>query len=293
MNFVSQTLPDNPPELPAWLERQLIGLDLTRLVGELRVVHGQSPNQPSVPLKQILGPYLPSVIDQGLNGVPREVIRALLTHPDALLELQERVLIDGGSYWQRLLDHDVDLDPFVDRGRLQIESLLREGMNKRLPVIEPTSARSWYAQPWFVSLATAAALLLALGLWQMNQTNAEQWGWARPGVLAKSGTAEQYLAHLADAAQEWYRQRPESASEVSGRILEFRRGCSQLLLAPHQPLSAADRAWLRERCRKWADNLDQELAALEAGGNAVEIRTKVDGIVDKLITALRERAKVA
>ena len=120
---------------------------------------------------------------------------------------------------------------------------------------------------------------------------ASGWGWNRPGALADDLPPGVYLDRLADAAGEWFKKRPDDPIALARRIGEFRQGCSVLILSPHKPLSARDRAWLVEKCRAWAAKLDAHLAALEAGASAAKVRDDADATISKLIEALRDRAK--
>jgi hypothetical protein len=105
--------------------------------------------------------------------------------------------------------------------------------------------------------------------------------------------APQYLNKLADDAAEWSNKKPDDAKAVAQRIQEFRAGCATVMLAQHKPLKDADRAWLLDRCNAWAQKLDQELAKLDQHlEEAAQVRTEVDGIVEKLQKALRDRAKM-
>ena len=112
-----------------------------------------------------------------------------------------------------------------------------------------------------------------------------------PGALADDLPPGVYLDRLADAAGEWFKKRPDDPIALARRIGEFRQGCSVLILSPHKPLSAQDRAWLVEKCRAWAAKLDAHLAALEGGASAAKVRDDADATINKLIEALRDRAK--
>jgi hypothetical protein len=153
-----------------------------------------------------------------------------------------------------------------------------------------------------VSLATAAVVLVGVGLagrllgvrvgsGQPEQAARVGWGWARPGALEGSGTAADYLRRVAKEAEEWSKKRPDQPTELARRIGEFREGCSALIFAPHEPLPEEGRKWLRDRCRVWAGKLDQQLTALEAGGDAQKVRGEVDLIVRQLVKALNEKAE--
>ena len=120
---------------------------------------------------------------------------------------------------------------------------------------------------------------------------ASGWGWSRPGALADDLPPAVYLDRLADAAGEWFKKRPADPIALARRIGEFRQGCSLLILSPHKALAAQDRAWLVDKCRAWAAKLDAHLAALEGGASAAQVRDDADATINKLIAALRDRAK--
>ncbi len=116
------------------------------------------------------------------------------------------------------------------------------------------------------------------------------WGWDKPGALPNDGPADAYFVQLADAANDWFKKRPEDATSVKQRITQFRDGCSTLIEASHEPLAVEDRQWLVEKCRAWRDKLDEQLAAIDAGTDPLTVRESADEIVNKLMTALRTRA---
>jgi len=64
-----------------------------------------------------------------------------------------------------------------------------------------------------------------------------------------------------------------------------------LIESPHRPLSAADRTWLVDKCRAWAAKLDAHLAAIQSGQDALKVRGEADDTINRLIAALRERAR--
>ena len=82
--------------------------------------------------------------------------------------------------------------------------------------------------------------------------------------------------------------RPEALAQ---RILEFRQGCSALILSDHKPLSPADREWLIEKCQGWAEKLDAQVAAVENSNHIQTVRQEMDETVRNIITTLRNRAK--
>lgn len=287
MSLVVTTIPDDPAQLSGWLERQLVGLDLGSLVGELTAIHRPSPGSgPS--LDAVLGGYLERIEATGLSCLPRPVLQQLLTHPSLLIALQERILIQGGPYWDECSRTLPAINVHVERGRQRLSGVVAARQDLGI------SARHvWYRQAWVVSLATAAAVLIAVGVWNgtrpVEPVAETGWGWERPGVVATRESAREYLEGLADAAQEWFVKRPETRRELARRLNQMRQGCSTLILGEHEALSAVDRKWLVERCQAWAKKFDQQLADLEAGKDVLEVRQATDATVEQLVKALRGR----
>ncbi|MCA9048703.1 MAG: hypothetical protein KDA89_08240 [Planctomycetaceae bacterium] len=85
--------------IPSWLERQITGTQLGRLVGELEVLHGQAAQRTA---GDICGDFLDDVTENGLGCLPPRIITDLLRNPRSLLEIQEHVLEAGSPYWLQL-----------------------------------------------------------------------------------------------------------------------------------------------------------------------------------------------
>ncbi len=294
MNLVVATIPDNPVELASWLERRLAGLELDALVAELTALHRPGPDDTN--LEQLLGPLLETIYRDGLSCLPREVLSRLLTRPALLLELQDRVLLHGGPYWDEVARSIPALQLLVERGAQRLPGTAP--LPPRAQPMPAVPALPWYRRAWVASLATAATVLLAVASWlwfrpAQQPAGPTAWGWDRPGALREDSAPGDYLNGLAGAAQEWSRQRPETPQALARRIGQMRQGCSTLILAEHRPLKAEDRKWLVERCRAWAARFDRHLADLEAGKDALEVRREMDQTVERLVQALRERARRA
>jgi hypothetical protein len=300
MSLHAMEIPDEPAQLPAWLEGHLRGPYLAELVAELSAVHTADTRLRST-LQDVLGPRRQTVLTQGLTALPAEMLRQFLVQPRLLLDLQELVLSEGGNYWQQTgRTTDNELNERVDRGRQRFADFLAA---QARPIRQPaaplaSSARAWYRQPWLLATLALAATVLwgAFLYWRFGLPSgppevATGWGWSKPGALPDQGPPAEYLNRLADAAGEWFQKRPEDRDGVAQRIKEFRDGCSVLIAAAHQPLAAADRQWLVERCRSWADTLDKDLEALRQGQDPLQIRGEADATVNKLMAALRDRAK--
>lgn len=299
MNLHALDIPDAPADLAPWLERQLTGLHLAELVAELSAVHGAHGARDRS-LEEVLGPHLQPVLEAGLSKVPHPVLRDLLRHPRSLLALQERLLIEGGPYWDSIEERSESVQDQVTRGWHHVSQLFGADVATiaaKLPLAEPTPAAQRPARQrnWGVTIFAAAAVLimgffLGVRFGPQPLTVASGWGWQRPGALEASGTQAEYLNHLADSAEEWFKKRPDTPAALAKRIGEFRDGCSTLLLAEHRPLAADTKQWLRERCSAWAGKLDAHRSGLEAGQDVQTVRAAADDTIQKLIKALRTKA---
>ncbi|MBV8129008.1 MAG: hypothetical protein JO114_15275 [Planctomycetaceae bacterium] len=296
MKLVALEIPDDPALLPGWLEGHLVNTDLAALVAELEAVHGEHPDNLS--LTDILRDRRDAVLSRGLDSLPAEGLKSLLRNPRLLLELQELILTEGGPCW--LSGAAEAASKQDDLGR--VWNRLSDPLQQTSRAAASPSRRVVPLARWIASFAAAAAIVLGVGVFLVERQRggdqgatavaASGWGWSRPGVLADDLPPGVYLDRLADAAGEWFKKRPDDPIALARRISEFRQGCSVLILSPHKPLSAQDRAWLVEKCRAWAAKLDAHLAALEAGASAAKVRDDADATVNKLIEALRDRAKV-
>ena len=98
MTIHSLERPETTPELIQWLEHHLVGDTLGELVAELLAVADRKQTDP--PLEKLIG-NLDQVLKQGLKSFTADQLRSLFRHPKHLLELQERIFIEGGSYWEK------------------------------------------------------------------------------------------------------------------------------------------------------------------------------------------------
>lgn len=304
-------IPDDPAELAGWLEQHLIGLDLRAVICQLQAFRKQE--ETPADLKETLAEWYEQVLAGGLRLLPISVLQRLFAHPSLLLDLQEEVCVNGGRYWDRLESPSEEIKQLVATSKTQLEERIRAESvpgprparkNTGDPDEEPPTLR-FEQRPGRTStrwvgavIALAASVLVLLGTVAFllvnrdtpSQPAAVAWGWSKPGVLEKQGSPTEYLNHLADAAEQWNNKRPEEPGAIVERLHEFRKGCSDLILAPHEPLAEEDRVWLRERCQAWAKKIDAHIARAEAG-EALEARKDADETVQKLVDALRARAK--
>ena len=116
------------------------------------------------------------------------------------------------------------------------------------------------------------------------------WGWNKP-ASGPPPSASAYLASLEQGAQDWFKKRPDDRIGLAQRVMEFRQGCSKLILANHPALAEADRRWLVRRCRNWAGQLDRHLANLEGGNDVLQVRGEIDKTVREITESLKARAE--
>ncbi len=287
MTPISLDIPKDRCEQVDWLESHLLGLQLGDLVAELQVVHGTRAYELS--LDQALGESMDSVLQKGLAALDEKQLRQLLEHPQLLLSLQNEVVLRGSEYWLQL--------PLSREEEITLASQWKLLETVMLPPasapVSPAIRGNWFGQATIAAvLSVAALLLIAFSVRdRLVPASAPGWGWEKPGVLAVQLPPRQYLEQLANAAQDWFKKRPENASDLARRIAQFRQGCSTLILTEHTALAQPDRDWLVERCRAWAAKLDAHLIAIESGEDISSVRAAADETISKLIMAIRDRAQ--
>jgi hypothetical protein len=276
MKLLIAELPKNGAELAAWLEGHLVGLDLQALVAELSAVHGDVSQDT---LEKALENRMGEVMESGLSGLSSNLLGRLLRQPTLLLELQERVIESESPYWNGLATSK-EMEAAVARGERRLRTYLKQEEKPRLrvrPVI-------WIG----VAAAAGIAGLMIWNAWSNDGGSSRPgWGWARSGALAQGGTDKEYFARLADEADEWFRNKPDSRDALAQRIREMRQGCTALLAANHRPLSPDQKTALNERCRAWDKKFAQQLEELAAGADVEKTRSEADATVEKLVRALR------
>lgn len=302
MNLRVFDIPEETADLAAWLETHLVGPDLGELVAELAAIHDipaslstglaalERPDEGA--LEKSLGRELPAILRNGLRNIPRMQLQVLLRKPQLLLDLQERVLVEGGNFWrERQLRESASVAPIE-----KIWSELQPAL--AVPLVSPAGNRlKWTVRA--LMLLAASIMGVAAGLY-FSRPAAPQpganpqvaqggWGWNKPDAFPQNLDPKSYLGRLAEGAEEWFKTRPESREDLDKRIAQFRKGCDTLVRAEHQPLSATDRDWLRERCRVWSDKFDKHLTDLRSGKDVLQVREEADGTIQKLVTALRSR----
>jgi len=317
MTLYTMTVPDEPAELAGWLERQLMAPDFGRFVAELAAHFPATARH--APPRHLFDRWLSVALAEGLAPLPPEVLSQLLRHPAELATFQERIIMDGGPYWDEVLDRSGDLSEAGKRGKRLLDRMLSvdsprsdkeaipNGVTQAIPKVALSAAashvkkrngrreyRNWAIVSTGVAacLAVAVAYLGARGPGEPPIPKAQiAWGWGKPGGLAAvQSNPKDYLNKLAANAEEWSLHRPSDPVGVGTRVAELRIGCTRLMHSSYGPLSPADKAWLLENCRAWAKLLDGHLQALDAGADPVAVRAEVDETVRAIAAALREKA---
>jgi hypothetical protein len=317
MTLYTMTVPDEPADLARWIERRLMAPDFGQFVAELAAHFPATAGH--VPPRRLFDRWLPVALAEGLDPLPLEVLSQLLRHPAELATFQERIVADGGPYWDKVLDRSDDLSEAALRGKRLLERMLSadtprsdkkaipKAVTKATPKVatrlvpsqvKRRNGRRGYKNWAIVSTGVAACLAVAIvflgarGPADPPIPKAQiAWGWGKPGGLAAvQSNPKDYLNKLAANAEEWSLDRPSDPVGVGTRVAELRIGCTRLMHSSYGPLSPVDKAWLLENCRAWAKVLDGHLQALDAGADPVAVRAEVDETVRAIAAALHEKA---
>jgi hypothetical protein len=295
MNLIMLDIPEDTDQLALWLERQIVGLQLRQLVVELEsILPGE---RSATSLSEICGQSLPAVLETGLSALGDSQLHGLLRQPQSLLELQDAVLINEGSYW-RQISRSIEHDQLVEGGWERIRASIVDSPaspaqpSTGIPGDQRRHSRVRYR--WFAAAAAiAATLMLAIYVHQPSPPSTG-WGWNRPGALSSNLPPRDYLNNLADSAQEWFKKTPQTSTELDLRLRQFRKGCEVLINAPHAQLTPEDRKLLVDNCKKWANKIDQHLADLASGRKSVaQVKDDAKVTVEALIHALRDQSRAA
>ena len=311
-------MPEDRKLLPVWLERVLLSPDLPRLVAELKVVHGVPPERLS--LSDALSPHSQIVLESGLGRLPGPVFSRLLKQADLLLELRDWVLESGGSYWdtiepadalsnsaQRILDHlrKKKVSKTINEGQ---RSSLAKGAGLFLAIA--ASVAIFVAWHWYEVGKISQLLAQAIQhneqlrhdneLLQQRPTvipapvppPASGWGFTRREDLASLEGDRAKLTKLSGLALEWGKKQPQNSLELAKRLLEFRQGCSGLLLNP-PPLTKPQQVWFAARCGDWATAIEQQLHVLESGSDFSKAMEQANALSVSIAKELADRAKTA
>jgi hypothetical protein len=301
MKLLLSELPETHEQTALWLERQIVGMELSQLVTELAAVHNATRPRESV--RSILSGELNRVLQEGLRCLPQEKFRQVLLQPFYLFELQELVFSYGGEYW-RQKESETDLKQRVEADWRRLKAALPPD-TKPLPLL-PTR------KPWLIPSVAALLLGAILGfvacyLWlngpdfppkPRQQTTvpppvaSTAWGWNKPDAVAPAATPKAYLERLATLAEEWKTvvppaDAPNRKLQLLIRLLELRAGCTRLSETNH-PIPADQQKLLKAKAVKWCKKIDllttntQDLEEQKLSENMPFIERFIETVVSDL-----------
>lgn len=281
------TIPDSPDQWPEWLEQQLVSLHLGKLVEELRL----HPDELKMTkLNQIFSSdELRSVIRGGLADVGIEKIQQLLHSPDALLKLQENILLNETPYWKNQgLADQLELREAVVRVKPRLKAEVnRSSPSSTEPSVSNADARSGNRLAWMTVIATG--LLLGAFLWQFGSAGDSANVLGEAMLTANDvSTAAEYFERIAASGQKWFEQPRDTPEQLSALLQITSRNCETLINAEHEALTDAERIWFVEKCVNWKTKLDVTLADLQADRISVDAaKQQADAVMNKLVQVLR------
>ncbi len=283
--------------LSEWLELRLARSEVGEVVAELRALSQVELTQPTAvdsrprSLTEVLGANREALLDRGLAALTGEQVREMIATPDLLLELHDELLRRGGPYWQNRFEQ---VYAEWQKGLAPSMRTVEKPVDTSTPRLSRDDRKRTWGTAAFAGWMVAAAMLVAIGLQYASPpaTRDTTWGWQRREVLAEQSDRTMFFEQLVSAAREWHDERPTTEVALAKRMLEFRAGCTALQLSPLSSLSAADRDWLRQQCRRWSDQIEEQLASLESGEHPRQVHDAMNKLVDEATTSLRERTRV-
>ena len=296
MSYALLEIPEDPAHWAAWLERELVGVNLHDLAGQFSLLAG-SP-QRGVLSELMTGDELKQISASGLSVLSQEQIGRLLASPAALFQLQDIVLSEGGEYWQSVTvqaEHQRRADVVFEEVQRRLAASGRAApAMETAPAVETAAQADSHAvranqtrSRMLVSLT--AVLVIGLGMWLLQPPAAPSWGFAKSDLAGiEVDSSSDYFNLLADAGNEWFNKRPENAQQLQKRLQTFSAGCQVLIEAPHHQLATAERDWLVTKCQAWKDKIDGLVVRLDQAPDTFDqVQVDADDVVNRLVAALR------
>ncbi|QDU76776.1 hypothetical protein Pan97_38330 [Bremerella volcania] len=286
MTLTSLNIPENPQHLAEWLEELICSEKLSQAAVQWEVLADAPSDSAPLSLAELAGSHLLEIDENGLKSLPEEDLRRLMSHPEAILELQEHILAECPEYWQRWLGGP-RASTASDAAWTRIEAQLDQRPAAKPPVETRggSSSRIWSVMG--TVLAIAACLLI--GIWVIQPpAKPTGWGFNEPGVLESARSEDELLDTLADATHAWFNKRPQNREELALRLKQFDAGCQKLLAAELAPLQPKTHESVDAICQKTRDEIAGYLAQLSEGGDPSAIRNAADQTVTTLEETLRQ-----
>jgi hypothetical protein len=315
-------LPDDRSEWAAWLERQLVGLNLPKLCKQLITLGGTHP--PQLTVEEVLGVQRAMVMQFGLQDqVSVQQLQQLLSQPALLLDLQAIILEEGSDYWIRV-QPEPSISASVDSVRKKVMSSITASPERNRPIdqaitdapggsweggkqVQVRRADDWGGDrtgSWYwlgALLATAAAILVVVMNLGNPQAEGEFFAAAELRTRLSGENVGAYLNRVADRIQnDW-----KNKKDLKSGLIAFRDSCKWLntdsLDQALEGLTEPEMKGLKSRCAGWETKLTKLIEGLEEKADGVEI--EADKLVAKMVSneidesgnakgILRNRAKL-
>lgn len=310
-------LPDDRSEWAAWLERQLVGLNLPKLCKQLITLGGTHP--PQLTVEEVLGVQRAMVMQFGLQDqVSVQQLQQLLGQPALLLDLQAMILEEGSDYWIRV-QPEPSISASVDSVRKKVMSSIAVSPEGKKPMDraiqdasggsqengKPSTVRraddisgdkngSWY---WLGALlATAAAILVVV--MNLGAPKSEGEFFAAAELRLPATTLEESLERLAGIERriekDWNKVPLADNETLVARLTAFKDSCDCLigeqLDDALRGLPEGKRNDLKQRCKKWkgqAETMIAEFSNLDSIQNFEANRDKANELMNRLRKVLR------
>ena len=299
MNLKSLTIPDQLSELGPWLDQLLVSPELINTIVELEILAGDRLTTVQS-LDGVLAGSQEAVLESGLGKSAEATLRALLRQPSLLLELQERVMMHGGDYWQKKVDAVYGTANTTAAVSGLGTAAGDAGTTSQAPrkvsnVRSAGTSHQWNSKRVVGMLAAlAAALLVMVSVWQpwsqsgpgASSVAKSDWGFSKSGLLKSNLSEDEMLSKLAAASQAWHNKTPSSAKQLEKRLLEFDGGCKALLASTLPQLSKRSRDKVHQACRECREDIATQLAAIQNGQNFETIRANANAAIDTLTQSI-------
>jgi hypothetical protein len=296
-------IPEAPADLGPWLDRLIVSPDLAGAVDDLSAIHGATEETLSVEAaREWLGRDIDAVLERGLGAVENARLRGLLVRPALLPAIQELVFVDGGEYWNRLVEEASDATPAPRATQARPRWLFALAPLAIAASIAALVAVEMRQDPGAGGKGADSDLTVMRGTGGDSKPSvgaeSQPWGWSRTGLLNGAKDPAAVTGLLADALEDWFRV--TSAADDSDlptlrlRMEELWAGCEQALALPLAGVAPDVRQGIRSQIALFQKRLQALLRRLDdddpSGSQslvAADLKRDVDGLVRETVDALR------
>jgi hypothetical protein len=301
-NFPALDLPDDRSQWAGWLELQLVGLALGKIVRQL-VLLGAN-RKPEISLREWLGESKRTILTQGLSSISEQQLQVLIRNPSLLIQLQEMVLLEGGEFWEKIPRTEEHLELAKESESKFLASLqvgtpddLREnptGQTENTNELNKVRTSTKQSKNNIALWATLAAVAAGLAIVFFNPMPARQpKAFFAAAQLQKVGVeANQTLQQMALQIRNDWQKNSTDRGDLQEQLLAFRDSCEQLIDGPlattlrTNGLHPDQLADVQKRCKDWKAKSTALIESLAAGDPLSPIVQAADEMIGKLIGRL-------